>query len=312
MKNDLKVSLVVTVKNDFEGLKKLLVFLETQSRRPDEVVVTVAGAKEEEIASFKQDLLTSFSIKIIALSKEATRSTGRNMGVNVARYPVILFTDAGCFPEENWVKNITDPFQKNQNTQLVSGLTLGKTNTAFSEAQIPFVLVSPKKIGHHPLPATRNMAIRKALYKKLGGMRDELNYAEDYEFSRRLVQSGVVPYFAPKAKVFWQPRSSLFDFAKMILFLTAGDIQAGILRHSAITMWVRYIVFISTFLMNSKVGLGLYLAYLGVKGWRLSPSSQKVALWHLVLQPVCDASVLAGTLLGLVWRIRSRDNRTHV
>ncbi len=306
-----RIAVVVTVKNDSVALQKLLDSLEAQTRLPDEVVITVAASRDASLTMARLWQPKGIEVTIIDVGW-ATRSVGRNRGVAATDAEIIAFTDAGCFPEPQWLEKLVESILSGQ-VAVTSGFTVGQYETDFEEAQLPFVLVPLHKIEKNPLAATRNMAITRSLFWQHEGFRPFLNYAEDYDFSLRLRSAGVSCRFVPEAKVLWQPRPSMGSFYTMIFNLTAGDVLAGRYRFGLATMWLRYSLLL--FFLGSALqffhswtlsliltGL-LYLSYLLIKSGKHQQYRWKLRRWLPALQATCDLGVLFGSLYGIVIRI---------
>lgn len=314
-KKELGCSVVITVKNDAEALERTLRALLRQTRQPEEILLTVADSQDNTLAVAQTFAQEQRFIQVVCLGS-ATRSQGRNLGVEASTQDCIVFTDAGCVPDKNWLAELLAPFEKAE-TVLVAGLTKVDNTSSFAEAQGAFVLVPPEKIGNHPLPATRNMAVRKNLFLQHSGFRADLNFAEDYELARRLQTAGIRSVFAPKAIVAWEARSSLAAYFSMILHLTQGDIQAGTWRRGHATMWLRYLgllalgvtaVALTTSLLAAAfLTSTLYLAYLVFKLTRFQFSRLASYFWAILLQVLTDMAVLLGSLQGLGYRYGNRS-----
>ena len=82
--NNISISVVVTVKNDEAGVKRLLEDLDKQTVKPDEIIIV----RSEDYGN-------------------CTRGRGRNIGIRMARNEFIAVTDAGCRPRRDWVERIT-------------------------------------------------------------------------------------------------------------------------------------------------------------------------------------------------------------
>lgn len=307
-KQKLGCTVVLTVKDDAEALDRTLQSLAVQTHRPEELILAIADSQDAT-----RSVAESFSqkhafVKVLAVGP-ASRSLGRNLAVRESTQNIIVFTDAGCLPDKNWLFELLKPFQ-DPDVSLVSGLTVIANTSSFAEAQGAFVLIPRKNIGKHPLPATRNMAIRKQLFLQHQGFHSELNFAEDFEFARRLQASGVNSTFVPDARVAWEARSSIGAYFNMIVKLTQGDIQAGTWRRGHITMWLRYLVFLSfgtaMFAVTSSLSIAtlstaaLYLIYLLFKLARFHFTRSASYFWAILLQVHTDFAVLLGSAQG-VW-----------
>lgn len=252
----LPISLIVTVKNDPEGLITLLQAINQQTAAPQEIILTIVndhsllGQNTISVAHKWRPIhpQTSKIIKLLPNKESTTRSHGRNVGAQLASAPILAFTDAGCLPSKNWLIELGEPFS-DPNVKVVSGFTWwSKNKHPFLKAQLPFCLVNLSNIVHtdpHQLnPATRNMAIRGSTFHQLSGFNDQLNFAEDYEFAQRLSQNNIPTVFAPLAYVDWQPRPTLTQFATMIFKLTLGDRKAGSVRQAHWSIPLRYVLIV--------------------------------------------------------------------
>lgn len=315
------IVVVVTVKKDGVGLQKLFSQLKQQTTPPDCFVVTVAADSDADLTWQTAKKLASRKFKILSQRQaNLTRSAGRNLGVKLAlKYfdqPILVFTDAGCDPTSSWLAELTQPFFTQKNVELASGLTLVKPVSALWSAQGAFVLPSKSSIPDNPNPATRNMAIIADTFIKAGGFDDRLNYAEDYEFARRLKKMGVYCHFLPKAKVYWLAHNNLISYWQMIYQLTLGDWQAGTWRLGQLTMLGRYLLFLALLILAIKLSLSitfvltLYLIYLSLKVLRFKLDSLKAYTYVPLLQLLTDTAVISGTLVGIVMtRINNASSR---
>ncbi len=308
-------SIVVSVKNDAESLSRLLAALSNQTVIPFQVCLVIAKSDDETEAIAHDWKLPHSQVQVLPMEATATRSQARNLGASRTTGSVLVFTDAGCLPEVFWLEELLRPFE--EDAHLVSGLTLAEEVSAWDEAQARFVLVNPTQIEEHPHPATRNMAISRSAWEASGGFRSHLNFAEDYEFARRVRSQGLISTFASRAVVYWKPRESFSSFFSMILRLTAGDVQAGNIRFGVVTMWIRY-VFMTLFSLWCLFNVGmfravcalvaLFLLYSVLKQRKWHGLSPQARFWAFPLQLVSDVAVLSGSLLGLAWRKRNEEN----
>lgn len=312
-----KTSLIITVKNDSAGLEKLLVSLQQQTVLPDEICLSVAQSNDDTLKK-AQELSQRMQMKIHVFScGDATRSEGRNSAVDQSTGDILLFTDVGCRPKNNWVEHLVASFDSPQNT-LVSGLTLGDPQNLWEEVQVPYVLVPPEKIAKHPLPATRNMAMRKEVWEAVGPFSPQLNFAEDFEWSRRAESLGVTSTFVSQAVVFWRPRATPLSFFTMLHRLAMGDMLAGTWRKGHASMWLRYIFFLGliifslrySYLITAIVGTGVWLTYASLKAAQFHFPHGMTYLLVPLAQLLADVAVLTGTARGLALRWFSGQNRT--
>lgn len=285
-----KISIVVTVLNEEKTIKELLDVL---VRFPAEIIIVDGGSSDRTI-----EIIKKFSgIKLIC--GKYNRSEGRNIGVAKARGDIIAFTDAGCVPEKDWLKNLT----KNMGDGVVSGYYRGLPKNVFEKCLVPYVLVMPDKIGTEFLPSTRSMAITKKLFLASGGFDPSLDTSEDFEFAVRLKAAGIKFVFAKDAVVGWIPRKNLKSAAWMFLKFAVSDIQAGIIRPKVKLLALRYYLFFFLIFLYWPFAICLfaYLLWAIAKNYKYV-NDWRAFYWLPMLQLTADMSVLFGTVVGLLAR----------
>lgn len=110
----------------------------------------------------------------------------RNAGVYAARGEIIVFTDAGCRPEQDWLARLVAPLL--QGEQITAGLTLatpGSTglydDTARRQAlESPYLTECP----------TINLAFTRKVFDAIGGFDENFAYGSDIDFTWRLTDAG--------------------------------------------------------------------------------------------------------------------------
>lgn len=158
------------------------------------------------------------------------------------------------------------------------------------------------------LPATRSMAFRKSIWKKIGGFDESLSNNEDYVFARTLKESGASIVFAGDAIAHWIPRSNFRESYTMFWRFALGDAEAGILRPKVQFIFLRYFLGFYllglTFLYRSIIPLVVVgLSVVGYIIWSIFKNYRYVkntsAIFFLpALQFVSDLAVISGTLRG--------------
>ncbi|MCA9944073.1 MAG: glycosyltransferase [Anaerolineales bacterium] len=152
--------------------------------------------------------------KNVRLIRHQTRrgaAAARNNGLNVAQGDIILFTDADCVPQPNWVAEMIRPFQD----PTIQGCK-GIYATQQPELVARFVQIEyeDKYDLLRAQPAidfidTYSAGYRAAALQAAGGFNEAIRYVEDQELSFRLAAAGHKMVFQETAVVFHQHSDSL-------------------------------------------------------------------------------------------------------
>lgn len=303
----MKVSLIITTKNEEATIVSLLDSIRNQSDLPDEVVIADAGSTDQTVSLISKQK-SKLPIHLVSLPESANRAVGRNTAIDHANYDHILITDAGCVLEKDWVKEMKEGFSK---AAVVAGFYEGRPETKLEAAIVPYALVMPDRLDvTNFLPATRSMGITKKVFATVGWFSERFRYAEDYAFARKIVELQIPIAVQPTAIVYWRPRSSLQSFSRMIYEHAYGDGYSQTFRPKVALIYIRYaiwacllpFVFLSPFLGVVYIGsLLLYVLYSIKKNYRYAPYWQSLINFP-VLQLLSDIQVMLGTFQGMLKR----------
>jgi len=312
-----KISLVVTTFNEDQSIKKLIESVVSQSVVPDELII-VDGKSSDNTAKTIKKLQLAYRKKLTIelFIKKGNRSVGRNEGVSKSNGEIILFTDAGCILDKNWVKNIIKPF-KDKSIDLVAGYYKGVANSIFQKCLIPYVLVMQDKIKNEFLPATRSMAIRKSSWNKTDGFNKNLSHNEDYAFANQAKKEGLKMSFAKDAIVNWIPRSTLKSAFIMFFRFALGDAQARIFRPKVLLIFARYLfavylIFLNLIINSNSLKLTTAFLFSGYILWTIWKNykyvkNYKAIIYLPALQLLSDFAVITGTTIGFFSRLSLSD-----
>ena len=322
----MKVSLIITVKNEAGSMGPLLDSIAAQTRPPDEVVVCDGGSTDSTLDRLRGE--TRFPIRIVE-RPAANISQGRNAAIEAASGAIIASTDAGVKLDIGWLKYLIAPFESNPETQVVSGFFLPAPQTPFEVAMGATALPERRDIRAQTfLPSSRSVAFKKAAWQEVGGYPEWLDYCEDLIFDfallKRYRSSGSAqdrPFaFAPDAIVYFRPRGSLRAFFKQYYLYARGDGKASLWLKRHMIRYATYLVAVPGIaLLSVKASPWLLLLYLlGAAAYthapyrRLSPKLSALALADrlkaIALVPVIrivgDAAKMIGYPVGVVWRMK--------
>lgn len=217
----IKASVVTTVMNEEETIEKFIKGLLVQSVTPDEIIICDGGSKDKTTEKIKQIANKNSSVKLIV--KPGNRSVGRNAAIKELRNSVIAVTDGGTTASKDWFKEITKPFE-DSSVMAVAGFFESKPETFFEKVYSTMLTQGPEEIDPSTwLPSARSIAFRKEVWEKAGGYPEYTRYNEDTPFDIAVKKSGYKFVFAPKAIVYWRPRSNLSGLFKQYFNYAIGD-----------------------------------------------------------------------------------------
>lgn len=315
----MKTSLVVTVFNEEKSIEEFIKSVLSQGRLPDEIIIVDGGSSDQTAAKVKNSCeagsrfarqISNKKLKFKFFIKKGNRSVGRNEGIRIATGNIVLSTDAGCILDKRWVEKIIEPFE-DRNVDVVAGYYKGRARSTFQKSLVPYVLVMPDKVDPKEfLPATRTMAFKKSIWKKVGGFDEQLSHNEDYVFANKLKKIGAKMVFKKDAIVEWIPQNTYKEAFVMFFRFALGDAESGIGRTSVLLLFARYFLCIYflflSFLYKSFipfiviiVSFIFYILWSIKKNYRYVGDKRAIKILPL-LQLTADGAVLSGTIIGLL------------
>ena len=248
-------SVISTVRNEEGSIRRLLDSLSAQSRLPDEVVIVDGGSTDSTV-----DILRGYAESCpyplrVVVHEGANRSQGRNIAIRAATGVIIASTDAGVRLSTDWLQSLVQPFEDNEEIQVVAGFFRTDPRSPFELAMGATVLpleedVDPDRF----LPSSRSVAFTKDAWEGVGGYPEWMEYSEDVLFDLALRLRGYRFAFAPDALVHFRPRSSLRSFWRQYVGYAYGDGQA--------LLWIpRHLLRYGTYLAAAPLLLVLALLH---------------------------------------------------
>lgn len=322
--NNLRVTVIATVLNEGESIRRLMLSLASQTRVPDEIIIVDGGSTDQTV-----DILRSFEDQLpltILVEEGCNISEGRNVAITQSTGEVIAATDAGVRLTDTWLEEIIRPFVEKADVDIVGGFFEADVHTLFDVAMGATVLPLEDEISADSfLPSSRSVAFKRTLAQKIGGYPEWLDYCEDLVFDFRMKAKAKHFVFAPSALVYFRPRTSFSSYYKQYYLYARGDGKADLWRKRHLIRYITYFVvapiiillslfihplFLSLFVLGGAVYL--YTPYRRLPTMMKKYQSAKVLDWlkAIYLIPIIrlmgDIAKMHGYPIGLYWRYQKR------
>lgn len=215
-----KISVIIPIYNGEADLPELISCLQAQTYPTERVeYLFVDNGSHDATASLLERAATQ-NIIFRWLQEDQIQSSyaARNVGIRSATGEIIVFTDADCRPQPDWLSALIQPFT-DSSIGIVAGeiaALLGKTLLEKHAARHN-VLSQQHTLNHSfcPYGQTANLAIRRQVLQQVGLFRPYLTTGGDADICWRIQQqTDWRLHFAPTAIVQHRHRATLPEYQK--------------------------------------------------------------------------------------------------
>ncbi len=209
----MRIALIATLYNEADNVSHWWDCLMRQTTRPDEMVIVDGGSTDGTWEQL-QALARQSPVPVRLKQQRCNIAAGRNLAIQMTEAEIIAVTDAGSFPERDWLSEITKPLLEDAQCDVSGGLNLSDVENNFQKflAQFESPVVSGE-FGGELHPSSRNTAFRRTAWADVGGYPEWLTLAgEDLLFTHELTRVGKKFSYNPKARVHWTVRPTAEAF----------------------------------------------------------------------------------------------------
>lgn len=251
----MKTAIVIPVKNEREGLDRLIRSLLPQLCEKDEIIFVDA-----ESTDGTQEILEKYKLKYqqvkVILVQNAFPGKGRNIAIQNTDADVIAQIDGGNQPAENWLKEILAPI-KNGIADYVTGnirimpidrYLIGKKYNMGDVYGASFYR-KDRGSDKHPPAGGASVAYKRCIWENAGGFPEWMRFGSDPFFVKKVQQQGVRFTFAEKAIAYWQIGPSFWRIMERFYrYQMAGILTWKDIKKSSLRVCVHLVIVITFFL----------------------------------------------------------------
>lgn len=199
-RDDATVTVIIPAYGLSPHLRTVVEGLLRQTRRPDRIIVS-HSASDDPSEWLRRDFP---EVEVLHSPDRLFAGAARNRGAALADTQLLAFCDCDVLPEDDWLERLVEAITQDDGRFVVgsvgtaiSGGYWGMANwhCEFSE-QAPWRPARQQTGG-----ASCNMIVRKTHFDAAGGFLDGQRIGEDTLLLRKLRESGLRQYLAPRAMV---------------------------------------------------------------------------------------------------------------
>ena len=208
-------SIIIPAYNAKKTLSACLESLADQSvaKEDYEVIVVDDGSTDGTAKIAKK-----FDVKYIFQTNHGP-AAARNKGADTAAAQIILFTDADCVPDHNWIREMVTPFGDREIVGVKGAYKTRQTKLAarFAQAEFDDRYDLLKKSPSIDMIDTYSAAFKKDIFLNIGGFDESFPLAnnEDTDLSYRLSASGHKLVFNQGAVVYHTHPDTFIKYLKL-------------------------------------------------------------------------------------------------
>ena len=265
----MKISVAIPVRNEANNVGQLIQRLLSQTRPPDEIVITDGGSTDKTAEIITEFINNGSPVRLIRAG-QAFPGRGRNLAASAATSDWVAFIDAGIEPANDWLELLSSIVETDSSVDGVYGGVWPVIDSFFTECAAITYVQQPRPrrgaITHRGFIASALM--KRSVWKSVGGFPEHLRSAEDLIFMNRLERAGFKFAHEPRAIVHWHLQPTFAGTFKRFVVYARNNIRAGLWRQWQAPVLTRYlflvalagvILLVSPKLMWLPVGLWLLM-----------------------------------------------------
>ena len=210
------VSIIIPVRNRAEEITACLQSLYRLDYPPEKREVIVVDDASNDTTP---EQVSAFPVQLIALKERRQASFCRNLAAQKAKGEILAFLDSDCLADPLWLKELIPAFTDTSNGA-VGGLVdswgnekgLDRYEKVKSSLNMGSWPKSSWEEDHFFYLPSCNLMVRRTLFLRLGGFRQDMCVGEDVDFCWRLQDQGYRIEYRPVGTVYHRHRNTMRHF----------------------------------------------------------------------------------------------------
>jgi succinoglycan biosynthesis protein ExoA len=320
----LKISVVVPARNERTTLPDLLAAIESQTLRPDEVIIA-DGMSNDGTREWLADACASRPWLRVVDNPAVGIAAGLNTAIEQARNPLVARMDAHAVYAHNYLESVHRVFLERDDVVAVGGImdTQGRGKWGMAIASVLRRRFGLGGASHRiggpggPVDHVFSPAYRREAVVSAGGFDETMRANEDFELDYRLRRAGGVVWLEEEMRCTWFTRESLGALSSQMF-------RYGHFKARTLWMWpdsIRYRQMAPPALIVSLgmasianpivggVGWSAYLVVASGLGSRAALEDGSSSVRAAIAVPVVHLSWTAGLLIGMWSHRHARSSR---
>jgi GT2 family glycosyltransferase len=215
MKEQLPISLIIPCFNRIEQTKNLFASLEQSKYRCQ--IILIDDCSTDDLKSLV-DLFPTLEIKYQRNKTNKGPAFSRNLGIELADFDLVAFTDNDCIVTDEWLQKLYDTIRVSKhNIAGAGGKIVAKNNDVISLYFIYHKILDPWFYnGQFLYLVTANSIFKKEALVKVGCFDDSIKIAggEDPGLCFKLINNGFRFLYNPEAIVIHDFQKGIINFIK--------------------------------------------------------------------------------------------------
>ncbi|MDD5438631.1 MAG: glycosyltransferase [Candidatus Omnitrophica bacterium] len=226
--SDIKVSLVIPVRDEERTITTLVDSINAQERRPDEVIFVDGGSADKTRELVRGMTGTSVVPMRLIEAEKAYPGEGRNIGVEASRYDTIAFADAGMRLDTGWLRELVRPMENDRTVDVVYGAFCPVIDSFIKECGLIAFVPPQEKVNGTWIRtnAVPSSLFKKTVFRSAGGF-PPFRAAEDRIFMEKVGRSGAKIAYTAKAVTYWDIPGSIRGIFNRFYRYSYHDLCAG-------------------------------------------------------------------------------------